>query len=135
MLLFTYYYNIRPLPLADPGGGRRQCAPTPTGSISFVFAYVFAEKCTCWRSAPPPPPTQNPGSATDYTERFPVTVTLPVFSALRPCAYYAARPGIINPCSIVGYPGHTCQDPPNPSTTFPGLFWCVSASGSVSESK
>ena len=53
--------------LADPGG-HYQCAPPPTESISFVFAYVFAEKCTHWRLAPPPrvgaPPTGNPGSAT-----------------------------------------------------------------------
>ena len=32
-------------PLADPGG-HCQCAPPPTGSISFIFAYVFTEKCT-----------------------------------------------------------------------------------------
>ena len=25
----------------------------PTGSISFIFAYVFAEKCMCQRLAPP----------------------------------------------------------------------------------
>ena len=40
----------------------------PTGSNSFIFAYVFAEKHTCWRSAPPnrsaPPQTENPGSTT-----------------------------------------------------------------------
>ena len=34
--------------------------PPPTGSISFVFAYVFAEKCTCQRSAPPPPMGRRP---------------------------------------------------------------------------
>ena len=28
-------------------------APPPPGSISFVFAYVFAEKCMCQRLAPP----------------------------------------------------------------------------------
>ena len=39
--------------------------PPPTGSISFVFAYIFAEKCMRRRSAPPPPPTGNPGSATE----------------------------------------------------------------------
>ena len=42
--------------------------PTPTGSISFVFTYVFAEKCAHQRLAPPQrvsaPPTGNPGSAT-----------------------------------------------------------------------
>ena len=37
-------------------GGAAARAP-PTGSISFVFTYVFAEKCTRWRLAPPPPPT------------------------------------------------------------------------------
>ena len=40
---------------------------SPTGSISFIFTYVFAEKCTRWRLAPPPigwrPQTGNPGSA------------------------------------------------------------------------
>ena len=47
------------------GGSRGDAAglPPPTGSISFVFAYVFTKKCTCWRSAPPPP-TGNPGSTT-----------------------------------------------------------------------
>ena len=43
------------------------CA-TPTGSISFIFAYVLAEKCTCQRLAPPNglvPPTGNSGSTTD----------------------------------------------------------------------
>ena len=46
--------------------GRRRRAPTPpppTGSISFVFAHVFAEKCTRRRLAAPPP-TGNPGSTT-----------------------------------------------------------------------
>ena len=33
-------------------GALPACAP-PTGSISFVFAYVFAEKCTHRRLAPP----------------------------------------------------------------------------------
>ena len=39
--------------LADPGGAPPARAP-PTGSISFIFAYVFAEKCTLQRLAPPP---------------------------------------------------------------------------------
>ena len=42
----------------------------PTGSNSFNFAHIFAEKHTCQRSVPPPqwagsPPTGNPGSATE----------------------------------------------------------------------
>ena len=36
------------------GVRRRRAPPSPTGSISFIFAYVFAEKCTHRRSAPPP---------------------------------------------------------------------------------
>ena len=40
--------------LVDPGGAASACPP-PTGSISFVFAYVFAEKCTRRRLVPPPP--------------------------------------------------------------------------------
>ena len=44
--------------LADPGGAPRR-AP-PTGSISFVFAYVFAEKCMRQRLAPPPPTGRRP---------------------------------------------------------------------------
>ena len=48
-------------------GAPPACAP-PTGSISFIFAYVFAEKCMRQRLAPPNgsarPPTGNPGSAT-----------------------------------------------------------------------
>ena len=34
-------------------GGAAGARPPPTGSISFVFAYVFVEKCTCRRLAPP----------------------------------------------------------------------------------
>ena len=56
------------------GGAAGMCPPT--GSISFVFAYVFTKKCMRRRSAPPnglaPPPMGNPGSATEmhkfYTE-------------------------------------------------------------------
>ena len=42
--------------MADPGG-HRQCTPPPppTGSISFIFTYIFAKKCTHQRLAPPPP--------------------------------------------------------------------------------
>ena len=50
-------------------GGAAGMWPPPTGSISFIFAYVFAKKCIRWRSLPPPmgwhPPTGNSGSATD----------------------------------------------------------------------
>ena len=47
----------------------------PTGSISFVFAYVFAKKCTHPRLVLPqrvstPPPTGNPGSATECLSQF-----------------------------------------------------------------
>ena len=45
--------NLSPLSLADPGGRRRRAPPPTTGSISFVFAYVFAKKCMCWRLVPP----------------------------------------------------------------------------------
>ena len=36
-------------------GGRRQRVPPPppTGSISFIFAYIFTKKCTCQRLALP----------------------------------------------------------------------------------
>ena len=33
--------------------GRRQRVPPPTGSISFIFAYIFAKRCTHRRLAPP----------------------------------------------------------------------------------
>ena len=53
-------------------GGSRGVPPThapPTGSISFIFTYVFTKKCTYRRSVPSPmgqhPPMGNPGSATD----------------------------------------------------------------------
>ena len=53
--------------LADPGGAAGM-PPPPTGSISFVFAYVFMEKCMHQRSVPllwvSAPPMGNPGSAT-----------------------------------------------------------------------
>ena len=47
------------------GGGAAACAP-PTGSISFVFAYIFTEKCMRRRLAPPQreildPPLDTPG--------------------------------------------------------------------------
>ena len=41
-------------------GGHCGACPPPTGSISFIFAYIFAEKCTRRRLVPPngsaPPP-------------------------------------------------------------------------------
>ena len=49
----------------------RRPPPPPTGPNSFVFTYVFTEKCRCRRLTPPPtrvsapPPTGNPGSAPD----------------------------------------------------------------------
>ena len=48
------------------GGAPLMHAP-PTGSIPFIFAYVFAKKCMHQRLAPPTvwhPPMGNPGSAT-----------------------------------------------------------------------
>ena len=53
------------------GGTAGVCPPPPTGSISFIFTYVFTKKCMHRRLAPPngsapPPPTGNPGSATGY---------------------------------------------------------------------
>ena len=52
------------------GGGRRWRVPPQQDPILSFFAYVFAKKCLHWRLAPPmawrPPPTENPGSATDY---------------------------------------------------------------------
>ena len=56
--------------LADPGAAPPARAP-PTGSNSFFSTYVFAEKHTCRRLAPPQqvgtPPMENPGSATAYS--------------------------------------------------------------------
>ena len=54
--------------LADLGGACPAHAP-PMGPNSFVFTYIFTEKCPCWRSSPPPngymsPSMGNPGSAT-----------------------------------------------------------------------
>ena len=56
--------------LADPRGVPLACTPSPpTGSNSFIFAYIFAEKCPHRRLVSPqwlsvPPQTGNPGSAT-----------------------------------------------------------------------
>ena len=44
--------NEEILTLADLGGVPD--AP-PTGPNSFVFAYIFIEKCLCWRPGCPPP--------------------------------------------------------------------------------
>ena len=41
------------LALADLGGACRAHAPPPTGPNSFVFAYIFAEKCPHRGSTPP----------------------------------------------------------------------------------
>ena len=67
----VYYCNR--ISTISIGGSRGACpvhAP-PTGPNSFVFTYIFAEKHPCRRSMPPlmgprPPPTGNPGSATDF---------------------------------------------------------------------
>ena len=60
LILIIFHWRIQ--------GALPACVP-PTGSISFVFAYVFAKKCTHRRLAPPMgrrPPTGNPGSATVF---------------------------------------------------------------------
>ena len=36
--------------VADPGGAT---GTPPMGPNSFIFAYVSAKKCPCWRSVPP----------------------------------------------------------------------------------
>ena len=51
---------IHVVPLADPGGRCGAPPPPPTGSISFVFTYVFAKKCMCQRLVPPPPTGRRP---------------------------------------------------------------------------
>ena len=50
-------------------GGTAGACPPPTGSISFIFACIFTEKCTHQRLVPPPngsvpSPMGNPGPAT-----------------------------------------------------------------------
>ena len=58
--------------LADPGGATG--IHPPTGSNSFIFAYVFTEKHPRRRSVPPQwlsaPSTGNPGSATGLSVSF-----------------------------------------------------------------
>ena len=39
--------------IGGSGGAAGTCPRPRTGSNSFVFAYVFTEKCLCWRLAPP----------------------------------------------------------------------------------
>ena len=59
-------------------GGSRGALPAhapPTGSNSFVFTHVFAEKHLRQRSAHPPQwlgalPTEKPGSATGFYQEF-----------------------------------------------------------------
>ena len=43
--MYAYHWRIRGAPPAPP--------PRPTGSISFVFVYVFTKKCMHRRLAPP----------------------------------------------------------------------------------
>ena len=52
------YRSLDAYAVADPGGATG--VRPPTGSISFIFAYVFAEKCMCRRLAPPPPTGRRP---------------------------------------------------------------------------
>ena len=40
--------------LAGLGRGRAGRTAPPMGPNSFIFAYIFTEKCPCWRSTPPP---------------------------------------------------------------------------------
>ena len=69
--------------------------PPPTGPNSFVFTYVFTEKCLCQRLAPPPmrvgtPPMGNPGSApallAPWLQHVGKHFLLPL---LTPCAVYS----------------------------------------------
>ena len=57
--------------LADLRGGHAGRTPPPTGPNSFIFTYIFTEKCPHWGSTPPltgpRPPMGNPGSATTLT--------------------------------------------------------------------
>ena len=58
----SYHWRIQ-------GGAGGVPSPPPTGSNSFVFAFIFAKKHPHQRSVPPParrPPMGNPGSATAY---------------------------------------------------------------------
>ena len=52
MLKVFIFLSCKCIPLADPGGAAGACPPT--GSNSFIFTYVFAEKHLRRRSAPPP---------------------------------------------------------------------------------
>ena len=70
MQLICNHWRIQGAPRRPPP------PPPPTGSISFIFAYIFAEKCMHRRLAPPKrvgaPPTGNPRSATgnDFVNQF-----------------------------------------------------------------
>ena len=53
-------------------GGMPGACPPPMGPNSFIFAYIFTEKCPRWRSTPQwvhAPPTGNPGSATAFSPK------------------------------------------------------------------
>ena len=70
-----YFFTLYTMHACAIIGGSRgvplaHAPPPPTGSNSFIFAYVFAEKHPCRRSALPQrlgaPQTRNPGSATGH---------------------------------------------------------------------
>ena len=62
--------------------GRRQpVPPPPTGSNSFVFAYVFAKKCPRWRSVPP----QWLGAPPQWEILDPLQITIERRSSQRQC--------------------------------------------------
>ena len=64
------FVNVFSFIIGGSRGGRARRTPPHMEPNSFVFAYIFTEKCPRQRSMPPltgaRPPTGNPGSATVY---------------------------------------------------------------------
>ena len=102
-------------------------AHPPTGPNSFIFTYVFTEKCLCQRLVPPPtrvgtPPMGNPGSAPAACY-----IRLPAFQSAVP-HFPSSLDGIRNRKALNGSRLSECSNQTPPSKSDTALFSCGQAS-------